>query len=134
MNDLQQRIAEVLALADKATPGPYWCSPMDLPDGHALAWVSNWFIDTERPKPKGSHTRYLKPEDDAKFLRSAHDMAQIIRELSAELESMRKDSERYQFLRQMAGNIGFDANPFLIADDRIDRAIIDRTIAKDSTR
>lgn len=88
--DLSERARRVLELQAKATPGPYWHAKMESPDGNALAWISNWFIDTERPKPKGSHTRYLKPEDDAAFLRSAHDMADLIRELLEENERLRE--------------------------------------------
>lgn len=84
----------LLGLADKATPGPWWHAKMDSPDGNALAWISNWFVDTERPRPKGAVSRYLRPEDDAAFLAAAHDMIALIRAQAAEIERLKGRDER----------------------------------------
>ena len=62
------RTEELLALAEKATPGPWWkgkCEPTA--DGHALAWIGIHFVDCE-----GGQSNYKEQADDAAFIAAAN--------------------------------------------------------------
>lgn len=62
------KLKELEALADAATPGPWWsgkCEPMA--DGHALAWIGQWFVDCE-----GGQRNYKDQPNDAEFIAAAN--------------------------------------------------------------
>jgi hypothetical protein len=54
-------------LRERATDGPWWIGEMIDPDGHALAWLGNVYIDSDAPKLVNG-SRYKRPRDDAEFI------------------------------------------------------------------
>jgi hypothetical protein len=46
--------AKLKELVAKATEGVWYVDSMDKPDGHALAWLGDVYIDTDAPKVNGS--------------------------------------------------------------------------------
>jgi len=54
-------------LVAKATEGGWYVGTMDKPDGYALAWLGNVYIDTHAPKVNGL-SRYKDPADDAELI------------------------------------------------------------------
>ncbi len=81
-------------LIDKATKGTWHVGYMESPDGHALAWLGNTYIDTDAPKIKG--TRYEWPEDDAKLIVYLVNHAEAIRDLVVAAEDAVKDFDLYE--------------------------------------
>jgi hypothetical protein len=63
-----QQLAELKALADAATPGPWWSGECVPADGHALAWLGNMFVDCN-----GGQKNYAEPSCDAEFIAASRE-------------------------------------------------------------
>lgn len=72
-------LPELKRLMDAATKGPFIVGRMEAPDGHAMAWHGNWYVDSEAPRIKGE--RYGDPEADAKLHKLFLDHAPALAEL-----------------------------------------------------
>lgn len=79
-------------LAQKATPGPWWHDYCNPADGHALAWLGNWFVEIKQRVP------YNSPQEDAEFIATANPAA--ILELLDRLEAAERDAKRFEWLYQ----------------------------------
>ena len=66
--------AKLIELEAKATEGTWYVDECKQPDGHALAWLGNVYLDTDAPKVNG--TRYKEPKDDADFIVELRNHAQ----------------------------------------------------------
>lgn len=73
-----EQLAEWKALADAATPGPWWSGECVPADGHALAWLGNMFVDCN-----GGQKNYAEPSCDAEFIAASRE---AIPALIADLE------------------------------------------------
>jgi hypothetical protein len=76
---------KIEAAAKSATPGAWWSGIDEHPDGHALAWVGNAFVDCE-----GGQKNYGEPINDAAHIATANpaavlEMVSMIRERDAVL-------------------------------------------------
>ena len=80
LND--QQLAELKALADAATPGPWWSGECVPADGHALAWLGNMFVDCN-----GGQKNYAEPSHDAEFIAASRE---AIPALIADLEEAQR--------------------------------------------
>ena len=75
LNDIEW---EKLDAAYNAATGGDWSTHyMKSPDGHALAWFGNHYIDTDAPKVGG--TRYKDPRADADFCATMHNIYPTLR-------------------------------------------------------
>ena len=79
-------------LVAKATEGGWYVGEMDKPDGYALAWLGNVYIDTHAPKVNG--TRYKDPKDDAELIAALRNYAPYFIKLIEAAESVVEWSER----------------------------------------
>jgi hypothetical protein len=86
-------IDKLSALLAKATEGVWYVGSMDKPDGHALAWLGDVYIDTDAPKVNG--TRYKEPKDDAELIAYLRNHAQDFIRLMEAAENMRDCKGRY---------------------------------------
>ena len=73
-------IKELEILYERATGGRWNYDCMEKPDGHALAWLGNFYIDTDAPKKEG--TRYRNAADDAALIVALHARWPELRELA----------------------------------------------------
>lgn len=73
---MNKTVLSLLALADKATPGEWITGHMREPDGHALAWIGNHWVD---PVTKVKGNEYKEAADDAAFIASAPLLAAELR-------------------------------------------------------
>ena len=83
LND--QQLAELKALADAATPGPWWSGECVPADGHALAWLGNMFVDCN-----GGQKNYAEPSHDAEFIAASRE---AIPALIADLKEVQRELE-----------------------------------------
>ncbi len=67
--------AKLIELEAKATEGEWYVGEIDKPDGYALAWLGNVYIDTHAPKVNGL-SRYKDQKDDADFIVELRNHAQ----------------------------------------------------------
>lgn len=105
MTDLKQRVDEVLALQEKATPGP-WHFTVDEVNStvSVMGACIEYAVDGLEYKTTGCVAMidgefFDQDLHDAAFIISAHKMADLLREQQAEIERLRKDAERYRWLR-----------------------------------
>ena len=87
-------LTELKRLMDAATKGPFYLDAMDAPDGYAMAWHGNWFVDTNAPKVNGS--RYGEPKADAELhclLRNHADAIEALVKAAQEWETAKHESE-----------------------------------------
>lgn len=91
-------------LAEVATQGPWYCDECDPADGHALAWIGKWFIETAHRMP------YADQQADASFIAAANPAAIIA--LLDRLEAAERDAKRFDWLLTNAhlgiGRLGMD--------------------------
>lgn len=87
-----EQLKAIRDTAKKATPGSWWAGECKPADGHALAWLGNWFVDCE-----GGQRNYVDPSLDAAYIAAAQPATVIA--LLDEIESLRKDADRYRWLR-----------------------------------
>lgn len=83
----KQFIERLEELSEKATKGNWIADYDSQPDGHALAWLGNWYLDTDAPKVNGS--RYQSPEHDAQMLAFLANHRQAIIDLVKAAEGAR---------------------------------------------
>ena len=83
LND--QQLTELKALADAATPGPWWSGECVPADGHALAWLGNMFVDCN-----GGQKNYAEPSHDAEFIAASRE---AIPALIADLKEVQRELE-----------------------------------------
>ncbi|WP_411887405.1 hypothetical protein [Hydrocarboniphaga effusa] len=133
MTYLKQRVDGVLALQEKATPGP-WHFTVDEMNSTVSVMVAciEYAVDGLEYKTSGCVATidgefFDQDWHDAAFISSAHKMADLLREQQAEIERLRKDAERYWYLRDV--HIGNDPESINLApanekglDAAIDRA------------
>lgn len=117
MTDLKQHVDEVLALQQKATPGP-WHFTVDEVNStvSVMGACIEYAVDGLEYKTSGCVAMidgefFDQDLHDAAFIISAHKMADLLREQQAEIERLRKDAERYRWLRKQEDSV---------ADGRID--------------
>lgn len=100
---------ELLALAAKATPGPWWM------DSHGVAMVNTETLDlvfstsdsmgpVVRHEDTGNLSRW-RNDNDATFIASANPV--VVAELVRRLKAAEQDAARYQFLRERLEGASF---------------------------
>ena len=105
---MNKTVLSLLALADKATPGEWITGHMREPDGHALAWIGNHWVD---PVTKVKGNEYKEAADDAAFIASApllaaelRKHAEMVDRLRAALEYVVRDCENCDFRCYQCGH------------------------------
>ena len=100
----------LLALAEKATPGPW-----EYETGPAYRGRHHTVIAPDKDDPDSADSvcecyegLEAQQEANAKFIAAAHDMAALIRAQAAEIERLRADAERYYAIQSRFDIIGTD--------------------------
>ena len=87
---------ELKKLAEAATPGPWWSDQCEPADGHALAWIGNYFVDCD-----GGQRNYREQLDDAAFIAAAN--PQMIQRMIGCMEVMATALESTETEMRYAG-------------------------------
>jgi len=75
-------LKELEILFERATGGRWSYDCMVMPDGYALAWLGNFYVDSDAPKKPGEVGRYAKTADDAALIVALHNRWPELRELA----------------------------------------------------
>ena len=89
MTTLVERAAALLALAGKATPGPWKYSTEPQPNGCPIIGTSRGLMIAMLAHSIRHAEQATEAIGNAQFIAAAHDMADLIRELLAENERLR---------------------------------------------
>ena len=68
----KEKRAALRKLAEEATPGPWWSGECRPPDGYALAWLGQSFVDCD-----GGRKNYVASSRDADYIAAANPQAII---------------------------------------------------------
>lgn len=109
MTDLSKRVADALALREKATPEPWVTSGKDGPDTMIAAIDRKNKVPTIIAFANGYFSKdFADPDANAAFIANAHAMADLISDLHSALVAAEADAARLQAMISGEWYVCFD--------------------------